>query len=55
VKKLNLVMGMLSMNSLRQDVVVIYLRHLASLRDKEIGIEKDKSTEEENTKVNLGK
>ncbi|CAG8605168.1 27930_t:CDS:1, partial [Racocetra persica] len=47
-------MGMVSMNSLRQGVVVIYFRRLASLRDKGIGIEKNKSTEEGNTNGNLG-
>ncbi|CAG8591639.1 27576_t:CDS:1, partial [Racocetra persica] len=54
IKKLNLVMGMVSMSSLRQGIVVICLRRLASLRDKGISIEKDKSMEEENTDGNLG-
>ncbi|CAG8828019.1 34503_t:CDS:1, partial [Racocetra persica] len=49
VKKLNLVMRIVSINSLRQGVAVICLRRLASLRDKGIGIEKDKSIEEGNT------
>ncbi|CAG8823333.1 33248_t:CDS:1, partial [Racocetra persica] len=49
IKKPNLVMGMVSMNSLRQGIVVIYLRRLASLRNKGIGVEKDKSIEEGNT------
>ncbi|CAG8492533.1 31814_t:CDS:1, partial [Racocetra persica] len=53
VKKPNLVMKMTSMNSLRQGVDIIYLRCLASLRDEEINIEKDKSTEEGNTDGNL--
>ncbi|CAG8514806.1 1577_t:CDS:2 [Racocetra persica] len=55
IKKPNLVMGIVSMNSLRQGVVVICLWHLALLRDKGISIEKDKSMEEENTNSNLGK
>ncbi|CAG8829520.1 23011_t:CDS:1, partial [Racocetra persica] len=54
IKKLNLVIGIVSMSSLRQGIAVICLRHLVSLRDKEISIEKDKSTEEENTDSNLG-
>ncbi|CAG8689563.1 211_t:CDS:2, partial [Ambispora leptoticha] len=49
VKKSNLVMGIVSISSLRQGVVVIYLRRLASLRDQGIGVEKDKSTVEGNT------
>ncbi|CAG8485563.1 31300_t:CDS:1, partial [Racocetra persica] len=40
---------MVSINSLRQGVVVIYLRCLASLKDKRISIEKDKSMKEGNT------
>ncbi|CAG8485337.1 17493_t:CDS:1, partial [Racocetra persica] len=55
VKKPNLVMGIVSINLLRQGIVVIYLRHLASLRDKEIGIEKDKFTKKENTMIILDK
>ncbi|CAG8850182.1 4523_t:CDS:2, partial [Racocetra persica] len=50
---LNVLQGMVSMNSLRQGVAVIYLRCLLSLRNKEIGIEKDKCTEERNTDNNL--
>ncbi|CAG8844100.1 17254_t:CDS:1, partial [Racocetra persica] len=49
IKKPNLIIGIDSMNSLRQGIVIIYIRHLVLLRGKGIGVEKDKSMEEGNT------